>query len=109
MDDFGTGYAALSYLKRLPFDVLKIDRSFIQDALVVPGDTALARALLAMAEALGLEVIAEGVEDAEQMAFLRSNGCPFAQGYYFGMPMAAGELLQLLESNSGVLKLVKSS
>jgi diguanylate cyclase (GGDEF)-like protein len=109
IDDFGTGYSALSALRRFSFDVLKIDRSFVHDALLLREDAALTQALLAMAEALGLEVLAEGVEDAAQMAFLRTNGCPLAQGYYFGVPMVAEDLLQLLASNAGVLKLVQSS
>ncbi len=94
IDDFGTGYSSMSYLKRFPIDQLKIDRSFVGD---VPGDgEPIATAIIAMAHSLGLTVVAEGVETAEQVAFLRQAGCDIVQGYYFARPMAVPQLTELL-------------
>lgn len=89
IDDFGTGYSSLSYLKRFPFDVLKIDRAFIQDVTTEPEDAALTRAIIAMAQGLGLKVIGEGVETEEQLAFLCAEGCNMVQGYFVSRPMDA--------------------
>ncbi|MBU2711798.1 sensor domain-containing protein [Zooshikella harenae] len=93
MDDFGTGYSSLSYLKKLPIDTVKIDRSFIED---LPNDVdaaSIARAIVGLAHNLGLNVIAEGVENERALAFLKSLGCDYCQGYLFSPPMAADELL----------------
>ena len=97
IDDFGTGYSSLAYLKRLPLDVLKIDRTFLQD---VPGsqkDREIVQAIIAMAHTLHLRVVSEGVETAEQQAFLESHGCDYLQGYLLGRPVPLAELRPLLE------------
>ena len=96
VDDFGTGFSALSYLKNYPVNTVKIDRSFIMD---LPGDkenAVLVQAIIAMAQGLRLEVIAEGVETAEQWEYLRSLNCDFVQGYFFGKPMPRAEIEDFL-------------
>lgn len=91
IDDFGTGYSSLSYIKRLPINQLKIDRSFVIDLETDPHARAIAETVLAMARTLGLEVVAEGVENVKQAAFLREHGCQILQGYWLARPLPIAE------------------
>ncbi|MBK1725912.1 putative bifunctional diguanylate cyclase/phosphodiesterase, partial [Halorhodospira neutriphila] len=96
LDDFGTGYSSLAYLQELPLDYLKVDRSFVQRIGEARASEGIIEAVLAMAGHLGLRVIAEGVETAEQAAFLRERGCAVGQGFYWSKPLAAEEVEPLL-------------
>jgi EAL domain-containing protein (putative c-di-GMP-specific phosphodiesterase class I) len=101
IDDFGTGYSSLAYLKRFSAHVLKIDRSFIDGLGRDAQDTAIVGATIALAQALGMETVAEGVEDPNQLGFLRRLGCSRAQGYYFSRPVPPEEIPPLLARAAG--------
>ena len=103
MDDFGTGYSSLTYLKRLPIDVLKIDESFVHDVVVDNSDAVIVQTILGMAGHLGIQVIAEGVETAEQLEFLKANGCRNFQGYLFSHPLTLAEFERHLADPSSLL------
>ncbi len=97
IDDFGTGYSSLAYLKRLPLDVLKIDRRFIENLPEAEDDQSIAKAIIDLAHNLRFKVLAEGVETAEQLAFLKQQRCDYYQGYYFSRPVPAAEFAELLK------------
>lgn len=91
IDDFGTGYSSLSYLARFPITTLKIDRAFVRDVETNPFTAEIARAIIGLSRGLNLEVVAEGAEEAAQVAFLKENGCDLVQGFYFSKPLPAAE------------------
>jgi diguanylate cyclase (GGDEF)-like protein/PAS domain S-box-containing protein len=100
IDDFGTGYSSLAYLQRYPIEILKVHRAFVAELGRHPDEPALAKAILQLAQHLGMQTIAEGVEDAAQVAALRALGCGFAQGYHFAAPLTADEFAVLLEQRA---------
>ena len=97
LDDFGTGYSSLSYVRRLPVDAIKIDKSFVDGLANGERDGALVEAILTLGERLGNDVVAEGVETAEQLAWLLAHGCRYLQGYYFSRPLPLGAFLALAD------------
>jgi EAL domain-containing protein (putative c-di-GMP-specific phosphodiesterase class I) len=98
IDDFGTGYSSMSLMKQFPIDTIKIDRSFVRDLPDDSEDKAIAQAIISMGKALGMTVIAEGVETVEQEAFLRDHACDEMQGYLFSKPLPPQQLADLLRS-----------
>jgi diguanylate cyclase (GGDEF)-like protein len=106
LDDFGTGYSSLSYLRSFPFDKIKIDRSFIIDLLSSDGATAIIKSITTLAEALGMETTAEGVENAGQLDILREQGCSHIQGFYFSKPVLASEVHRMLGHDSDMARKV---
>ena len=108
IDDFGTGYSSLTYLRRFPLDAVKVDRSFVAGMMSDPDDLAIVTAVVSLGQSLGLTVVAEGVENAEQLERLRALGCHFAQGYYIGRPGPA-EQVPLRGRRGGRLRPVKPS
>ncbi|WP_205743390.1 EAL domain-containing protein [Geobacter sp. FeAm09] len=98
LDDFGTGYSSLGYLKRFPIDVVKIDKSFVDDILVNPDDATIVRTIILMAHNLNMTVVAEGVETGEQLSFLAEHNCEMIQGYYFGRPLPAADFAAMVRA-----------
>jgi EAL domain-containing protein (putative c-di-GMP-specific phosphodiesterase class I) len=103
LDDFGTGYSSLSYLKRFPLDTLKVDQSFIRDIGSDPDDETIVATMITMAHSLKLKVLAEGVENAKQLSFLRKNRCDRLQGYLFSPPVPDEAFEKLLKKTKGRL------
>lgn len=104
IDDFGTGYSSLSYVRKLPIDILKVDREFIKDINLDRNGEAIIRAILALSKSLGLKVVAEGVEEASQVAFLKDIGCDFVQGFFYSKPLSVIDLERRFRSGWGVSK-----
>ena len=96
IDDFGTGHSSLAYLKQFPVQEVKVDRTFVQGMVDSPVDSAIVRAVIDLADAMGIAAVAEGVETKGQLAQLRMLGCPVAQGFYFAQPLRAPEFDELL-------------
>jgi EAL domain-containing protein (putative c-di-GMP-specific phosphodiesterase class I) len=103
IDDFGTGYSSLARLKHLPVDILKIDRSFIRDVHLDRDLASMVRAMIQLAQGLGMTPLAEGIETAGELEFLRANGCRLAQGFLFARPVPADKIPELAARVGGLL------
>ena len=99
LDDFGTGYSSLNYLQRFPVNMLKIDRSFVQDVLSNPNSATITDAIIALAKSLRLTITAEGIETKEQRDYLQARGCDEGQGFYFSRPANADTIAKLLNES----------
>jgi EAL domain-containing protein (putative c-di-GMP-specific phosphodiesterase class I) len=108
LDDFGTGYSSLSYLKSFPIDTVKIDRSFVAEMLTDHTTASIVEAIVSMSRILGLSVVAEGVEDPSQFAFLERIGCDTVQGYYLSAALPAAQFVKLLKERHGKVRLPRS-
>jgi len=97
-DEFCTGYSSLNYLKKMPLDRLKVDRSFVRDIVTNADDDAIVKSILTLGRQFNLQVVAEGVETLEKLDFLRRCGCDEIQGYYFSRPLSADEFAQFIRS-----------
>ena len=100
IDDFGTGYSSLSALQQFPISTLKVDQSFVRNIVTNPDDATIVDTIIQMGQNMNMDVVAEGVEDAEQLNFLQKLGCTYAQGLLFGAPMSADNYLELLMSQA---------
>jgi EAL domain-containing protein (putative c-di-GMP-specific phosphodiesterase class I) len=97
LDDFGTGYSSLSYLTSFKVDTIKIDRSFVMSCTEQPNNLIVIKAIIAMGQSLGIKIVAEGVETAQQLEIVREYGADEAQGYYFSRPVPPGDFIELLD------------
>ena len=109
MDDFGTGYSSLGYLRRLPIDIVKIDQSFVRDIPDIKESILIAEAIIAMTQSLNLSLIVEGIENVRQLNYFKKQGCEVMQGFLFSRPVAAGEILKILNTRRapGTFNVVK--
>jgi len=100
IDDFGTGYSSMSYMKSLPLDTIKIDKSFVMELPHDIHDVEVSKAIIALSKSLGYQVIAEGIENELQEAFLREHGCDIGQGYYFAKPMDSSAFVAFVKEKN---------
>jgi EAL domain-containing protein (putative c-di-GMP-specific phosphodiesterase class I) len=107
IDDFGTGYSSLNYISSLPISVLKIDRLFLKQQADNPGKGEIVRTIVQLAKDLNIRAIAEGVETQEQLTWLKSLACPYAQGYYFSKPMSPLQARSFLLTRRGMMSVKK--